>query len=155
MATATETGLSQCELEVWLALLRSGAVFSRVIDSYLEAEHGLSLHAFLVLRALADDPQRRLRMSELATRVGLTASGATRLVSGLERSRLVVRTACSEDGRVTYARLTEAGAEKLRAAARTHGDGVRRLLVDRLADGELAELRTLLARLEAGTSDDR
>jgi len=153
--TTSDERLSPREQDAWMGSLRTHAVLTRALDGELESEHRLSVHAFEVLGALADEPCRRLRMSALAARVGLTPSGATRLVTGLYQAGLLVRDACPEDGRVTSARLTQTGAEKLRAAERTHTAGVRRLFAERLAGAEMAELASLLGRLESDADDDR
>ncbi|MEA2627524.1 MAG: hypothetical protein QOD06_3569, partial [Candidatus Binatota bacterium] len=51
------------------------------------------------------------------------------------------------DGRVTYAVLTDAGLEKLRAASCGHVAAVRALFEDRLSAAEIDTLAELLARL--------
>ena len=145
--------LSPGERQAWLALLRGEEAIAHALDAELEAEHGLSLHAFELLRTLADEPQRRLRMSTLAARLGLSASGATRLVERLERRGLVARVACPEDARVTYAQLTATGERMLNAAEPTHADAVRRLFLDRLGAGERAVLGSLLSRLDPERGD--
>ena len=95
-----------------------------------------------------------MRRVDLAESVLLTASGITRLLEGLERSGLVERVLCDTDRRVVYARLTDAGAEKLRAAGRTHVAGIESLFVGRYSDEELATLSSLLSRLPAAGSED-
>jgi DNA-binding MarR family transcriptional regulator len=45
----------------------------------------------------------------------------------------VTRCAAESDGRGLYAELTDAGAEKLEAARRTHREGVRRFFLDRVS----------------------
>ena len=64
-------------------------------------------------------------MAELADGVLLSRSGMTRLVDRLEREGLLVRDPCTDDGRGTYAVLTDKGEALLDDARRTHLDGVR------------------------------
>ena len=56
---------------------------------------------------LADAPEHRMRMSEIAERVLLSRSGCTRLVDRLVDQGYVTRCAASTDGRGLYAQLTE------------------------------------------------
>jgi DNA-binding MarR family transcriptional regulator len=88
-----------------------------------------------------------LRRVDLAERVLLTPSGITRLLEGLERAGFVCKETCSSDARVSYAKLTEAGADKLRVAGSTHLRGIEELFLSRYSGSELASLAELLSRL--------
>ena len=94
-----------------------------------------------------------MRRVDLAERVVLTASGITRLLEGLEDSGYVCKETCASDARVSYAKLTDAGAAKLREAAVTHLRGVDDLFVGRYSGSELATLAELLSRLPVTGSD--
>ena len=80
-------------------------------------------------------------------RILLTASGITRLLEGLERAGFVGKETCSSDARVSYAKLTDVGAQKLREAAVTHLRGIDELFTSRYSGSELATLAELLSRL--------
>ena len=146
MATSTAARVPAA----WVQLLRTHAGLTRAMDANLRTRHGLTINDYEVLLALAAAPDRRLRRVDLAEQVLLTQSGVTRLLQGLEASGLVRRASCDTDGRVVYARLTEAGRRKLRAAARTHVGDIERLFVARLSEAELATLERLLARFTEG-----
>ena len=88
-----------------------------------------------------------MRRIDLARGLGLTASGVTRLLDGLERDGLVEKRTCSSDARVTYAALTAAGAQRLEQASCSHVGSVRALFEERYTEEELETLATLLARL--------
>jgi DNA-binding MarR family transcriptional regulator len=103
--------------------LLSHAAITRELDADLVARHGLTSRDYEVLLFLANEPLRRLGMSELAERTMLTRSGVTRLVDGLNRSGLVERVSCDSDARISYAQITDAGYERLREAGRTHVEG--------------------------------
>ena len=134
-------------LAVWRAYLRGHATVTRALEAELIAEQRLSLAAYDVLVQLADAPEHRLRMTELADAVLLSRSGLTRLVDRLERVGLVSRSRVREDGRGVAATLTERGVERLRRASRTHQDGVMRHFGDRLDESDLAQLRRISQRL--------
>lgn len=138
---------TRVQLDAWRAFLRAHATISRALESELVAEQSLSLAAYDVLVQLAEAPDHRLRMTELADAVLLSRSGITRLVDRLERDGLVSRCRVADDGRGRAAQLTEAGLNRLRTAARTHLAGVREHFVDRLDDADLAALERITRRL--------
>jgi DNA-binding MarR family transcriptional regulator len=125
-------------LGAWRAFLHAHARLLRRLDEELQAEHGLSLAEYDALLQLAHAPERRLRMSVLADRVLLSRSGITRLVDRLEGSGMVLRSACVTDARGAEASLTPGGLDLLRAASRTHLDGVERYFLAPVTDGDRA-----------------
>jgi DNA-binding MarR family transcriptional regulator len=135
------------QLASWRAFLRAHAHLSRVLEAELLADQRLSLASYDVLVQLAEAPQRRLRMTELAAAVLLSRSGVTRLVDRLERAGLVARCRVAGDGRGVAAELTAAGLDRLRNAAPTHLAGVARHFVDRLDPDELSAMGRISRRL--------
>lgn len=146
---------TEAELVAWRSFLRSHALILRRLESDLLARHELPLSWYDVLLQLAESPERRLRMTELASRVLLSRSGVTRLVDRLERVGLVARAACPGDARVTHAVLTKAGLQRLREAAPTHLGSITEHFTQRLTPAELAQLASLTAKLTpAATATD-
>ncbi|SHK91654.1 transcriptional regulator, MarR family [Pseudonocardia thermophila] len=135
------------EMASWRWFLRAHATITRALETELEAEENLSLAAYDVLVQLAEAPDRRLRMTELAEAVLLSRSGVTRLVDRLERAGLVSRCPVATDGRGVAARLTDAGLARLRAASRVHLTGVHRHFVARLDPSSLMSLEAISRRL--------
>jgi len=129
--------LTDRELRAWRGLLRTHALLVKRLDADLEAEHGLALTSYEVLLHLAHADERRMRMCDVAESVLLSRSGLTRLVDRLEREGLVERVSCADDARGAYARLTEAGHDKLSAASTTHLRGVRAHFLEHFGDDEL------------------
>jgi len=142
------------DLEAWVAFLRSHAAIIRELSAQLQREHGLTLNDYEVLLHLSHAEGGMLRRVDLAERVLLTASGITRLLEGLEKAGFVCKRNCESDARVTYAMLTDAGAEKLRRASATHLRGVDELFLARYSGSELATLAELLSRLPITGSDE-
>jgi len=138
----------------FVSLLRAHAAATRQLNAQLSAEHGLTISDFEVLLRLGRAPERRMRRVDLAGELLLTASGITRLLDGLERAGYVERGACSEDRRVVYAVLTDAGLEKLREAAESHFEQVDDLFRARFEEQELDELAALLSRLGGDDGTD-
>jgi DNA-binding MarR family transcriptional regulator len=134
-------------LDAWRAFLRAHARVTRLLERELQAEESMALADYDVLLQLAVADEHRLRMSELADRLLLSRSGVTRLVDRLERDGLVERAVCESDRRGQWAGLTDAGRERLRAAAPTHLRGVAEHFLDRIPESELDELRRTLERI--------
>jgi DNA-binding MarR family transcriptional regulator len=138
---------SATELDAWRSFLRAHARLVRVLETELVAEHPITLGAYDVLVQLAEAPERRLRMAELADAVLLSRSGVTRLVDRLEVAGMVTRERFGGDGRGVVAVITTKGVDTLRAAARTHLAGVVRHFVDHMNPAELAAISELCSRL--------
>lgn len=132
-STDTPTApLAPHELAAWRGVLEVHARATQQLDAQMRSDHGLSLSAYEVLMFLADAPEHRMRMSEIAERVLLSRSGCTRLVDRLAEQGYLSRCAASCDGRGLYAQLTDAGMTKITAARATHHEGIRRFFLDRL-----------------------
>ena len=137
-------------LSTWAAFLRAHARVVRELERELQAEQRMALTDYDVLVQLAAAEDRRLRMSELADRLLLSRSGVTRLVDRLVAQGLVEREICDTDRRGQWAALTDAGLDRLRAAAPTHLRGVGEHFLDRMSPDELASMQAILARLDPG-----
>jgi DNA-binding MarR family transcriptional regulator len=147
------TAATSSRLESWVAFLRAHSAITRQLNADLLAVHGLTLNDYEVLLLLSRAEGWRMRRVDLAETVVLTASGITRLLDGLERAGYVEKDACPTDLRVSYAKLTVVGHEKLRDAAATHLRGVEELFVGRFSAVELESLSELLGRLPVRGKD--
>jgi DNA-binding MarR family transcriptional regulator len=134
-------------MRAWRGFLVAHSCATRRLEDELMEVHDLPLAWYDVLVQLAEAPDRRLRMSDLAGAVLLSRSGVTRLVDRLEREGLVARIKCRDDARGTFTVLTEAGLNRLRDASGTHLDGVRRHVTGRFTDAELETFAQLMERL--------
>jgi DNA-binding MarR family transcriptional regulator len=133
-------------LEPWRAFLTAHARVTRRLDEELRAEHDLSLAEYDALLTIADAPDRRIRMRQLADRVILSKSGVTRLIDRLVLDGLVERKACASDARGAEAVLTSAGLERLRRASRTHLRGIAQHFLAAVEDGDIPTIqRSMLA----------
>lgn len=136
-------------LTAWRSFLRAHAHVVRELERELQNEQQLALTDYDVLVQLAAAGEHRLRMSELADRLLLSRSGATRLIDRLVAEGLVERASCESDRRGQWASLTDAGYERLRRASPTHLRGVATHFLDRLAPRDLAHLERTLERVLA------
>jgi DNA-binding MarR family transcriptional regulator len=146
------TLLSRDELAAWRGLLRIHAGMTKALDAELMREHRLPLSSYEVLLFLADSPQGRMRMSELAEGVLLSRSGLTRLVDRMEREGLLRRKRCEEDQRGWFAEITDEGRALFARARKTHLDGVRERFLNRLSRDEQRTLAALWEKVSPGAA---
>ena len=130
------------EHAAWQGFLTLHATLTEEIDRSLRESHGLTLQHFEVLLHLEQAPGNRMRMTDLASSVRLSQSGASRLVDRVERAGHVVRQECDADGRVLYAQLSATGKTQLREARPTYVASVRGRFVERF---DVRALRKLAA----------
>jgi DNA-binding MarR family transcriptional regulator len=135
------------EIAVWRSFLRAHAQLIRTLEAELAQAADMPIASYDVLVQLAEAPDHRLRMTDLADRVLLSRSGLTRMIDRLERDALVRREPVPDDARGMYAVLTRAGVERLRSASHVHLPGVGAHFVKRFNRHELDQLGRLLGRL--------
>lgn len=116
----------------------------REVGRRLAQETGLSSQWFEVLIRLGRSPDQRLRMSDLAAQVTLTASGLTRVVDRLEAAGYVRRESCPTDRRGSFAVLTPAGLRVAQAAVPSHVEQIDAIFGAVLDDQEREQLEHLL-----------
>lgn len=144
-------GLDPTRLLAWRRFLEAHAYVLAILEQELESEEGLPLAWYDVLVHLSEADDRRLRMQDLADAVLLSKSGLSRLVDRMADAGLVRREACEADRRGTFAVLTDAGWERLRATAATHVRGVDQHFASLLTDSEAQVMATALDRIVATT----
>jgi DNA-binding MarR family transcriptional regulator len=141
--------LDHDEQESWRAFLDANRLLMAALDRQLQRDAELSLADYDLLVRLSEAPERRLRMSELAEATLFSRSRLSHAVSRLESAGWVVRTACPEDKRGLFAELTQAGMDKLTAAAPGHVAAVREHLVDVLSPAQLRQLGEISTAVRA------
>ena len=146
-STNRDEYLSDAEFRAWHGSLLFTNSTTRALDEALTAAHGVSVKEFDVLITLFNAPESRLRMAELAERVVLSASGATHLITRLERDGLVQRSIDEQDRRSFFAALTPAGQQRLRDSRPTHNEVIREHLTRRLTPSQLDTLGALWTKL--------
>lgn len=135
--------------QVWDTLVATPFGLYSTWEQRLEKACGVQALHFHVLQTLAEAPEGRLRLQELAEAVRHSQSGTTRLVDRLEKEGLVVRHSCESDRRVTWALLSPKGQETYARAL----PAWELFLNDHLRKGLSAEeaevLRSLLMKLQS------
>lgn len=107
-----------------LELTKTLAILTRRFDSGLG---GLGLNEFTILWNLNISPDKKMRRIDLANKIGLTASGVTRLLLPMEKIGLVKSGESEKDARARYVMIAPSGKRVL-------GEAVERmeLLMDEL-----------------------
>jgi DNA-binding MarR family transcriptional regulator len=99
--------------EAWGALSRTHAAISQRLQDALAQADMPPLPWYEVLATVAEAPEQRMRMGDLAEALVITRGGLTKLVDRLVKAGLLERTFCETDRRVSYATLLPAGVEML------------------------------------------
>jgi DNA-binding MarR family transcriptional regulator len=127
-------------------LKRAQQALRTAMDEGLRAQ-GITTPQYAALTALeADEP---LSGAELARRCFVTAQTMNAILVGLERARLVERTAHAEHGRVIDARLTKRARAKLQEAHQTVFGIEERMLSEMTAAGRRRLNETLRQLVES------
>ena len=109
-----------------------------------------------MLATVAEAPEQRMKMGDLAEALVITRGGLTKLVDRLVKAGLLERTFCETDRRVSYATLLPAGVELL-AEMRpvVVGELERRLRAPTSASSRPNELRETLERVRGSACGGR
>ncbi len=144
-----EGSLEQGREEAWRALITAHTAAVERIERRL-SEAGLPpLGWYDVLLELSAAPERRLRMHELASAVVLSRSGLTRLVDRLEKAGLLRREPDPEDGRGSFAVLTDEGARMREKMWPIYAEGIAKHFGAHISDEEAEFLTQVLRRVRS------
>jgi DNA-binding MarR family transcriptional regulator len=99
--------------DAWGALTRTQAAVSQRLQEALTESGFPPLPWYEVLSAVAEAPESRMRMGDLAEALVISRGGLTKLVDRLVKAGLLERTFCETDRRVSYATLMPAGEDLL------------------------------------------
>ncbi|MBP9718797.1 winged helix-turn-helix transcriptional regulator [Candidatus Gracilibacteria bacterium] len=100
-------------LQFFIELAKTQAVVARRFDCGLG---GLGFSEFVILHHLQQAKGEKMRRIDLAEKIGLTASGVTRLLAPMEKIGLVKRESNELDARVSYVAIAPGGKRKLTEA---------------------------------------
>lgn len=145
--------LDETEAAAWRAFLFTAHLLERRIEEQLKTEAGLTHPQYEILVRLSDEPDRRLRMTQLAREVVVTKSALTYQITQLEKAGLVERATCPSDDRGVLAVLTDDGMRCLERTAPGHVDVVREFLIDQLTPDELRTMTQALLKAQAVLRD--
>ncbi|MFJ7215207.1 MarR family winged helix-turn-helix transcriptional regulator [Amycolatopsis sp. NPDC098790] len=139
--------LSPTETAAWYAYMKVHLRLEYELNRQLRADSGLLLADYHVLVALTSESGGRMRVTDLAIRIGWERSRLSHHLKRMRERGLVATGVSPEDRRATDVVLSEAGWAALRQAAPDHVEFVRKAFLDALEPGEQAQLTTLLDRV--------
>jgi len=148
-AAAEPRWLSPEERATWLSLVGVMVKLPAALDAQLQRDSGLSYIEYMVLAMLSEQPDRMMRMSELAAAINASLSRLSHLAKRLEGQGFITRRPDAADGRYTNAVLTDAGMAAVVASAPGHVTAVRSLVFDALTPEQMQGLREAGDRIVA------
>lgn len=139
--------------EAWGALSRThAAVTGRLQEALAQADFP-PLPWYEVLATVADAPDRRMRMGDLAEALVITRGGLTKMVDRLIKAGLMERTFCESDRRVSYATLLPAGEELLEEMRPIVVGELQIAFSANITARQAEQLREMLDRVRGGACD--
>ncbi len=144
-----DKSINDNEQRVWRSFNSAHLQLLEQLDRRLQQNSELSLTDFQILEAIDQAPGRRLRMSDLAKRLHVSRSRLTYRVDRLEKSGLLKRQACADDGRGLFAVLSPEGMETLLRLKEKHDQNMRAWFFDEFDGDELNQLGRLTDRLNS------
>ena len=149
--------LTEREARAWRGLQLMQMRLTGALTRQLVAESQLSYQDYVVLVALTDQHDGRLRLFELGRVLGWEKSRLSHHVARMAQRDLVIKEACDVDRRGFHVVVTAAGRKAIMAAAPGHVDAVRRLFVEPLSPRQLDAIASasdaVLAALDAAEAD--
>ena len=96
------------QIKLWANYSMVNAVVSKKLDNQLSA-HGINFSEFMILFHLDHTKDKMMKRIDLAEKIGLSASGITRLVSPMEKIGLVQKERNTRDARVSLVKISSVG----------------------------------------------
>ena len=140
--------LNPAEMKAWRSYIIASRRLLEALDNDLEG-HDLSIPDYEILAQLSDAPDRRMRMSELASITLLSRSRLSHRITVMEKAGWVKREACPTDKRGYFAVMTAKGWRAIVAAAPEHVASVRSRFLDHLSTEDQKVLSEIFSRVEA------
>src|SRR3989339_2046791 len=100
-------------VEFFINLAKTQSILSNCFDTSLG---GLGFNEFLILFHLNQTDDQKMRRVDLATKIGMTSSGVTRLLLPMEKVHFIKSGSIEKDARVRFVQSTPAGNQKFTEA---------------------------------------
>ena len=97
-------------LKVFINLFKILTENSRRFNGGLD---GLGFNEFVILLHINQSSDKKIRRIDLAEKMGLTASGVTRILAPMEKIGLIKKETTQRDARVSFVAITPAGQRNL------------------------------------------
>ncbi|AWB82134.1 MarR family transcriptional regulator [Corynebacterium yudongzhengii] len=141
--------LSDEEQSLWRLILAATRKVDRVMDETLQMGSELSVSEFSVLVSLSESETGCMRLRELCASLDWDRSRTSHQITRMERRGLVTKRKSEGDARGVVVEITDDGSERLRTAAPSHVESVRRVMFDHLTEQQSDTLRAILEQVMA------
>lgn len=131
-------------LKFFVDLAKLQAVITRRFDGLIGG--GLSFSDFIILYHLSQTQDEKLRRIDLADKIGLTASGVTRLLAPMEKVGLIKREQNTQDARVSYVMLAPGG-KRLLAETLERAELLAEEAAPHIKEKQIKEVADLLSQI--------
>ncbi|HEY0260983.1 MAG TPA: MarR family transcriptional regulator [Lacisediminihabitans sp.] len=144
------TESTDAQRRAWRSLMTAVVVLEGALDRQSQRDGGMPHAYYQVLVVLYETPGRRLTMSELAARLRYSLSRLAHAVTSMERSGWVRRSRSTEDRRVQFVELTDAGIRSVRTVSPVQASEVRAKAFSLLSGEQVLQLEAIAAAIVAG-----
>lgn len=127
----------------FLTLAKTQTILTRKFDGKLG---GLSMSEFMILSYLSEASEEKLRRVDLADKVGLTASGITRILLPMEKIGLIKKETNERDARSSYVLLANGGKGMLTEAIE-RAELFSKDITPEISEEKLKEMSEILTKL--------
>ncbi len=138
------THLTDAGNRAWRALALTSHLLTAELERQTQRDAGMPHIYYVLLVALYEAPDRRLRAGSLADAGRISPSRLSHAVRSMEKSGWVARRRAAGDGRGQEIELTDAGVDVVRRLAPRQQAAVRVPLLGGLSDSEATALAELL-----------
>ncbi|MCK9438890.1 MAG: MarR family winged helix-turn-helix transcriptional regulator [Patescibacteria group bacterium] len=134
-------------IKFFIDLSKAQTILSNRFDRGLG---GLSFNEFLILFYLDNSENKKMRRIDIAEKIGLTASGITRMLLPMEKVRLVKSGPAENDARVRFVELAPGGKEQLTEALKRL-EILAEEIIPKNKDAQIENLAKLLVEISGRT----
>lgn len=139
--------LNDSEQQAWRAYLTASGRLQQRLDRDLQQKSGMPHAYYMILAMLSEAPERGMRMSDLADILSSSQSRLSHAIRKLVELGWIRKDADPDDGRVSYACLTDEGMRVLVDAAPGHVTTVVEAMFDRLTPEQVEQLHAISAAM--------
>ena len=134
-------------ISTWASFLKVHARVINEIEKELAGAKVIPLTWYDVLLSVKGAPGNKKRMIEIADEVVLTKSGLSRSVDKLAAAGLLIKEACPEDKRGSYAVITDKGIEALKEAWPVYRKCINNFFGNPLNEKELTNFQEVMHKI--------
>lgn len=141
--------LDENHIEVWHSYLETSLRVIEKLDHSLQQFSHISLTDYEILATLANQPEEKIRMSDLANKIFISRSRLTYRIDRLVNVEYVSREECTKDRRGFWAKLTDTGKEKYNESEPNYIRDIENLFIFQLDEEEIKTLKNITKRINS------